>query len=293
MKWPVLFLIVLLLGSCQTKVRQGPWTSATSRPQILDFGNISTADHHESINFISEDSQTIFFSRSDKEFKTSTLYSSAYNDGKWGKPEVLPFSGVHYDASLHFSQDKNTAFFTSNRDPNQEGLSREWNIWMATMHGDSWSEPQVLPPPLNSDSLECCLTLNSQGQAFFSSTRAGSWDIYQANYNAGTFTNIAILQEPINSDRGEWPGYISEDGTTLLFSSTRKPGIGGDDLYITRFENGKWSEPRLFPEPINSSSYDDNPRLIMNGKILVFSSWRDNPTSRGVSNIYYNRHTSE
>ncbi len=281
-------LLVLLFGCQEPYPNESAFRAANTEPLILDIGNISTRAFHESLNYLSKDGKTIYFSRSDQEFQTSTLYVAQFAKGKWSTPKRLPFSSTDYNANLYFAPNEKTAFFTSKRHPNTEQLSKEWNIWTIDFNKEgAWGKPKVLPPPINSTHFECCLTMNQNGLAYFSSNRDGSWDIYEAQYSNNTFSNVKKLDNIVNSSKGEWPGYINEAGDVLLFSSIRKEGLGGDDLYITKKIEDTWTRPICLDSTINSASYEDNPRLSQDSQYLLFSSWRDTEFSKGVSNIFY------
>ncbi len=282
----VSFFLGLLFACHRPETVQEPFTEIASAPQVLAPGVISSSNFHETINAIAEGNDTLYFSRSDQDFKQSTLFRSAFVDGKWEVPEQLAFSGEHYDAGLSFSPDGAWAFFTSKRLPEKEGLNKEWNIWKVPVQDQSWGSPEVLDFPINSDGQECCLTMNKQGMTYFASNRLGSWDIYYAQYIDGHFQSVTILSDSINSSAGEWPGYIDESGSTLILSSIRKQGLGGDDLYLGQLQAGKWSKAQLLPSPINSSSYEDSPLLSADGEVILFSSWRETDFSKGMSNIY-------
>lgn len=280
---------MLLILACNSNQDKTPiFSSVDKGPTILAPDNISTSEFHESLNSITADNKTIYFTRSDKQFKTSTLYQSQFVDSAWNAPQVLPFSGNHYDAGLSFSLNENYAFFTSKRPPNVDNLSQEWNIWKITFsQEDGWGKPEVLPAPINSDKLECCLTMNKDGTTFFSSNRTGNWDIYSAQFAQNKFGNVEKISDAVNSPAGEWPGYINESGDLLLFSSVRKTGHGGDDIYLTKKVENEWTKPVLFDLSINSASYEDNPLVSADGKYFFFSSWKDTEFSNGMSNIFY------
>lgn len=253
---------------------------------LFEPGNISTAENHESIDFISNDGNWIIFTRASKDFAISSLYSSVKKDGKWSYPETLPFSGSYYDAGFTFSPDMSKAFFTSRMPSNHPDLSTEWNIWSVSYENGSWGNPQILSPPLNSSRQECCMTMNKNGQTFYSSNRDGSWDIYRAKYSEAGFAGINRLDNHVNSDESEWPGYINNDGDVMLFSSIRPLGIGGDDIYAAFPENGSWLPLFQLDSTVNSISYEDNPLVSNSGRQFFFSSWKDTPFSHEVSNIY-------
>ncbi|WP_411030527.1 hypothetical protein [Spongiimicrobium sp. 3-5] len=286
MKTNYIILYLLLIG-CNEIDKEQPFEGIANTPTVLDWGNISTNEFHESVNYISEDGSILYFTRSNKGFETSTLYSAQFVNGKWEAAKKMPFSGSYYDAGLHFTSNENRAFFTSKRNPNKPNLSEAWNIWSISKRQDgSWGEPDIIPPPINSTGMECCLTMNKKGETFFSSDRDGSWDIYQATYRDNKFINVKKLNQNVNSKNGEWPSYINEKGDLLLISSIRKTGLGGDDVYLINKENGDWGKPILLDTTINSSAYEDSPILSHNGKYFLFSSWKNTENSEKLSNIY-------
>jgi len=290
LKTPIksVILIVTILSGCEGTIEKEPFSNTISEPQLLGPNIISSSTFHESVNFYDSNKRIIYFTRSDTKFKTSTLYSSKHENGTiWSKPEMLSFSGEHYDAGFSLFSKKETAYFTSKRDPVKKGLSKEWNIWKVNKNKGKWTKPEVLAHPINSDSSECCFIANEKGQAFFSSNRDGSWDIYQVEISNNNFNGLKKLDAKINSNNGEWPGFINNQGNILIFSSIRKSGVGGDDLYISQKIGETWSKPTLLNTIINSANYEDSPLITQDGNFLLFSSWKKTEFSNGVSNIYY------
>ncbi len=277
-------VLFFLLSACSD---DSPFDAVSPSPVVLDPQNISTPQFHESVNYLSDDLKTIIFTRSTREFDESAIYSATFEQGKWNLPEKLPFSNSNYDAGFSLSPSNTSAFYTSKRDPNESMLSNEWNIWRVDYGSDhKWGEAVVVPPPLNSQGEECCLVINKDGQVFFSSNRDGSWDIYEAEFSRAGFSDIRKLSAIVNSENGEWPAFINEKGNLLIFSSIRKTGLGGDDLYFTRKSQGAWDAPILLDSRINTQSYEDSPLLSNNDEYFLYSSSRDTPFSKGVSNIY-------
>lgn len=64
--------------------------------------------------------------------------------------------------------------------------------------------------------------------------------------------------------------FVSEDGTVMYFSSDRKGGFGGMDLYRAVFQNGKWETPVNLGEIINTPMDERFPFLAED--ILYLSS---------------------
>jgi outer membrane protein OmpA-like peptidoglycan-associated protein len=92
------------------------------------------------------------------------------------------------------------------------------------------------------------------------------------------------LGNTVNSSKREMTPYLSENNTTLFFSSDRGDGLGGLDIYMTRREGDdwfSWSSPILLVNPINSKHDESQPYFNMTTGYLYFTSKRD-----GSSDIF-------
>ena len=66
---------------------------------------------------------------------------------------------------------------------------------------------------------------------------------------------------------------ISADNNTLFFSSDRKGGLGGLDIYFSVKDNkGNWGEPVNLGSTVNTQFEDDGPFISFNGRTLYFCS---------------------
>lgn len=76
----------------------------------------------------------------------------------------------------------------------------------------------------------------------------------------------------INSTKREPSAFLTKDGKTILFSSSRKGGKGELDLYYaTQQADGSWSEP-INMENLNTPYNEDAPYISDDGKELYFAS---------------------
>jgi len=92
------------------------------------------------------------------------------------------------------------------------------------------------------------------------------------------------LGPAVNSAYHETAPYLAPDGKTLFFSSNRKGGKGGSDIYfVSRLSNdwNSWSAPRALQTPVNSSAEESHPFFVEATGQLYFSSNRS-----GNSDIY-------
>lgn len=95
-------------------------------------------------------------------------------------------------------------------------------------------------------------------QLFFADEVAGDWqNIRPFPYN----NNYYSISDPA----------ISSDGKVLFFSSNKKGGYGGKDIYRSTFINNKWSEPENLGELINTP-YDEVFPFFYRDRTLYFSS---------------------
>jgi outer membrane protein OmpA-like peptidoglycan-associated protein/tetratricopeptide (TPR) repeat protein len=117
----------------------------------------------------------------------------------------------------------------------------------------------------------------------YSWTKEPFLDIYKANLNEdGTISNILLIKE-INSKYHDGSVSISQDGSTMYFTSdsfrensfekdkARKLKLGRNNIFSAKFVNGKWDE--ITSLPFNSKDYSTgNPSISKDGKTLYFSS---------------------
>lgn len=96
-------------------------------------------------------------------------------------------------------------------------------------------------------------------------------NLYTSRFRNGKWTNPRILNI---CDPKAWDSSpaLSADGRTLYFSSNRKGGYGGTDLYVAKLDpRGRWVDVRNLGEAINTFGNEVFPFVSDDGK-LYFSS---------------------
>ncbi len=121
-------------------------------------------------------------------------------DGKWQKPEVLPFSGLYRDSDPVLTPDGKTLLFASDRPRN--GIdSHDFFIWAADKTADGWKEPRALEGPVNSDGSQVFASMANNGNIYFTSDRnQGRFDIYRSRLVHGKYQPAEDLGPNINGD---------------------------------------------------------------------------------------------
>ncbi|MBO0323009.1 hypothetical protein J0X14_11940 [Muricauda sp. CAU 1633] len=264
---------------------------------IFEEGLISTQENHEGLSYISPQKDVIIFTRSDKNYEQSGLYISRFLEGQWTVPTKIKLTESSYEAGIAFSPDKSKAFFTNKFKLKEGDSTNLWNIWEIELDEKYEFKKETAKPlvsPINSKYQDCCLTMNSNGNVYFSSNRDGTWDIYSAQYVNHSFERIEKLDHPINTNEsGEWPSHISRSNSVLWFSSIRKSGIGGDDIYISHKSKGSWQEPILLNDSINSKFYEDSAFITADSSHFFFSSGKPFREINGMSNIYVSKNKAK
>lgn len=92
---------------------------------------------------------------------------------------------------------------------------------------------------------------------------------------SGNWSPPVSISPNINSTFNEGTCTISADGRTLIFTSCEgRKSYGGCDLYISRKTGKEWSVPKNLGPEVNSRSWDSQPALSADGRMLFFVSTR-------------------
>ncbi|MBO9701989.1 MAG: OmpA family protein [Sporocytophaga sp.] len=177
------------------------------------------------------------------------------------------------------SADQKVMFFTSRRKGSIGGNKDKDNEFFEDVyfsHGSNgkWNEAENVGTKINSKLHESSIGLSHDGKQLFVyvDNDKNKGDIFYCFIDANNeWSSPKPFGKPVNSEFIENAITISEDGNTVVFSSNRKGGKGGLDLYIStrKSKNANWSEPQNI-SAINSEYDDESPYIT--GKTLYFSS---------------------
>ena len=146
-------------------------------------------------------------------------------------------------------------------------------IMLSRLVNGKWTPAVNITPELRSDGDMYISCLSSDGTVLFLSKD----DDYDSNIFTSTFDGISWgptvrLNRNINTKYWESHGFVSEDGSQMVFASDRPGGFGGLDLWISKKSDGDWGPAVNLGPQINTSFNEDRPFVINNGKTLFFSS---------------------
>lgn len=196
----------------------------------------------------------------------------------------------YHEASLAFSPDQKTIYFTRNNygkrlKRGKEGINH-LKIYRSKFSDGEWAEAGELS--LNGENYSTGHpSISPDGKKmYFVSDRPGGFgqtDIYVVDIlENGGFSEPKNLGRTVNTDAKEMFPYVTEDA--LYFSSNRQMGLGGLDVYRSDFSNGIFSVAVNLGEPINSSRDDFSYIVDASGQQGYFASNRKG--GKGDDDIY-------
>jgi hypothetical protein len=224
--------------------------------------------------FISIDGSSILFT-SDYADDGTLIYFSQRESGDWKMPTELP---KHLNTRLNFlkgyslSPDGKTAYITSIKSGGVGG----YDMWASDLKGSAWGELRNLFLPVNSKSNDGCPTFTTDGNTMYF-MRCDKMDMQKADKckilvsrkkATGQWEEPTELPATINTGNSQTP-RIMADAETLIFSSDKiSPNKGGMDLYLTKLQNGVWSNP-VSLEFVNTDKADQYVSAQANGRYLL------------------------
>ncbi|WP_373513239.1 carboxypeptidase regulatory-like domain-containing protein [Persicitalea sp.] len=142
------------------------------------------------------------------------------------------------------------------------------------------------PVTFSADGSKVIFTRNNYngGKSSKSSDNVTKLKLYTAELRDGGWVTVQEL--PFNSDEYS-TGHpaLSRDGKSLYFVSDRPGGRGGTDVYLSRWENGSWSQPLNMGPEINTKGDEMFPFVDENGNFYFASNGRSD--GFGGLDIYF------
>lgn len=157
----------------------------------------------------------------------------------------------------------------------------------------NWTKPHSLAQTINSPFNEGTCTVTADGKILiYTSCDApdsqGSCDLYIAYKVNGAWQRPTNMGPKVNSRSWDSQPSLSADGRILFFSSNRRGGYGGNDIWYTvRQNDGSWSEAKNLGDMVNTPEDEISPFMFFNNEILFFAS--DGHQGFGGMDIFLSR----
>ncbi len=259
--------------------------------EIKNMGRQINSSFADYTPLVSVDAHTIIFTSrrpsSKKDVQKAKeglekVFVSYFDDKneKWLEPRMLGSAinlpDVNNSAMALSSDGQQMLMYHAGTDLNSNG-----DIFESQLYTEEWSEPIVLPEPINSEDNETAANISPDGKTiYFVSDRKGGLggkDIWYSTLDdQGKWGNAVNMGESINSAEDEESVFIHPSGNAIFFSSKGHNSMGGYDVFKSVYDEitKKWSKAESMGMPINSAEDDISFVLDGSGKIGYYASSR-------------------
>ncbi|NMM49655.1 TolB family protein [Marinigracilibium pacificum] len=221
-------------------------------------------------------SAMIYTSSYSPSLKLELMYSEKTSSG-WSKAE--PIEVINATQNLNFiggyslAFDGESVFFTSSRGSGFGG----YDMYEVDKQGGYWMKPRNLGKPINSELNEGSPSISPDGRTIYfmrceemDNVSGSGCKLMMAQRRGGTYWHDPTpMPDHINVGNSMNPRILS-DNQTLIFSSDRPGGKGGMDLYLTRYEDGVWTDP-VNIDAINTAGDDLYADVPGKGDVIYFN----------------------
>lgn len=168
-----------------------------------------------------------------------------------------------------------------------------WTIFFTKEVDGKWTTPK--PMPFYSNYTDRDFTMSPDGQKiYFGSNRPSregepsqnSLDIFVTKRGEKNIWEQPVnLGKPINTPEfGENYPSVASNGN-LYFFSCRNDGLGGCEIYMSQFSNGKYSDPVNLGPAVNSEMNDWDAYIAPDESYIIFSS-QNREDTLGEQDLY-------
>lgn len=176
---------------------------------------------------------------------------------------------------------KNLYFTRANDSLNIGGTRDKGDIWVSELQGDgTWGKPQNLGWPVNDELKNYMLGFSPDGNIMFlnkEKKNPGGLIINDGIAFSVKERNTWSRPAPVSVDyllnkSSHQSGSISADGSIMLLSLQSYASRGEEDIYVSAYREGRWTQPVNLGSVINTNLQEMTPYLSPDRKYLYFSS---------------------
>lgn len=223
----------------------------------------------------------------------SKIYRSDIRNQKFKKikaMDTLINSNNYHSANTCFNDDQTQMIISRCIALNASDYTCD--LYVSNFAGKKWQHAQKMEEPVNQPSVSTTQPnfgiLNGKTVLFFASNRQGGeggLDIwYAVKRDDGTYEKPVNAGNKINTPDDDVTPWFDSENSVLYFSSTWHRGLGGNDVFKSRFANNEFGEPQNAGAGINSSHNDLYYSASKDGRRIYLSSNRKGSFFEGRMN---------
>ena len=213
--------------------------------------------------------------------------------------------GVQPFAEHIFSQFTNVRDFTINAEENEayfslQSTAAEISVIMKIKKENAdWQKPEIssfsvlyndLEPFLSPDNLKLYFVSNRPLSADSINTK--DMDIWYVERESKTaaWSEPKNIGAPINTEADEFYPAVASNNN-LYFTKIKKEFESADDIFMSQWENNKYSEPMLLGKGINTKGEEFNAFIAPDESYIIFGGWR-RPDGIGAGDLYLSKNVN-
>lgn len=196
---------------------------------------------------------------------------------------VTKLGGVNSEYTDHspvITGDESVMIFTSRRPGGTGNATTESgklfeDVYIYDKRKGIHAKPENIGRPINTKWHEatCGLSVDGQEMLLYRSTGDTDGNVFYSKLEGKKWTEPRKLGSDINSKGRETHACLSADGKQLYFTSNRKGGEGGYDIYVSnKLASGEWGKAENLGKTINTEFDEEGAYIHPDGKTLFFSS---------------------
>nr|WKN38490.1 OmpA family protein [Tunicatimonas sp. TK19036] len=177
---------------------------------------------------------------------SGSIYSIQNTDKGWSNPVTLgnTINSRYLETTASMTPNGRTIYFASNRPDGLGGM----DIYKAEKQADgSWGKPVNLGPEVNTEYDEDAPFIHPDSRTLFFTSNGhntmGGNDIFKSHFVGGNWSTPENLGYPINTPTDDNYFTLTANGKIGYFSSERKGGKGGQDIYYFEMPDSEANIP--------------------------------------------------
>ena len=232
------------------------WTQAKLMPSPINTKKSTSA------LYLSADGQYLLSSMVNNDNNIGPLgrgiFESYKNGNVWTDPQIFQnkVNTSYLETSANMDLNKNMIFFVSDRDGGLGGK----DLWMIKkLDNDSWSSPQNLGEPINTEYDEESPYFHSDGKTLYFSSKGhssiGGLDIFKSELDKElNWSSPKNMGYPINTVNDDLSFVPTVTGNKAYFSSVRNGGKGKSDIYEMILPNQEESSLAVYKGKVTNQN---------------------------------------
>ena len=189
------------------------------------------------------------------------------------KSRSFPVISMDKTVTVYAFGEKNSSFGSFAYECSNQDYKTD-DIYFSKKIDGKWGEAINITKELNITNQAFPVSMSADGETLFIvQDDNDDGNIYVSNYRNNKWTPIKKLNDNINSKDWETHACVTPNGETLYFTSDKKGGKGGFDIYYSKIDkNGEWGDAVNLGSTVNTIYDEDLPFIAADNTRLYFCS---------------------